>query len=135
MSLASVTDILKTRNLRKSSRFLFFWILASLLTIYNVDKIIIEEPIKVFNPKIIPKMLEYSKNYDLVQTNRFLDKNSMKTWPFYRRVLTSIRYIVLYFLLGIKHESSGAFRCYNFKRMNPDLIFYAKNNSYSFFYL
>mgnify|MGYP001173638333 FL=1 len=86
------------------------------------------------DPKIIPKMLEYSKNYDLVQTNRFLDKNSMKTWPFYRRVLTSIRYILLYFLLGIKHESSGAFRCYNFKRMNPDLIFYAKNNSYSFFW-
>jgi hypothetical protein len=37
-------------------------------------------------------------------------------------------------LLGIKNESSGAFRCYNFNLLNPKLIFLAKNNSYSFFW-
>lgn len=86
------------------------------------------------NPKLIPKMIKLSKKYDLVQTNRFLNKNSIKSWPFYRRILTKIRSILLYILLGIKCDSSGAFRCYNFNKMSSKLIFYAKNNSYSFFW-
>lgn len=86
------------------------------------------------NPKLIPKMIKLSKKYDLVQTNRFLNKNSIKSWPFYRRFLTELRYILLYLLLGIKCDSSGAFRCYNFNKLNTRLIFYAKNNSYSFFW-
>ena len=86
------------------------------------------------NPRLIPKMLKLSKKYDLVQTNRFLNKNSIKSWPFYRRVLTKLRFVLLYILLGIKCDSSGAFRCYNFNKMNSKLIFYAKNNSYSFFW-
>jgi len=86
------------------------------------------------DPKLIPKMIKLSNKYDLVQTNRFLDKNSMKSWPLYRIILTKIRYILLYLLLSIKNESSGAFRCYNFNLLNPKLIFLAKNNSYSFFW-
>ena len=86
------------------------------------------------NPRIIPKMIKLSRKYDLVQTNRFLNKNSIKSWPIYRRILTKIRFILLYILLDIKCDSSGAFRCYNFDTMNSKLIFYAKNNSYSFFW-
>ena len=86
------------------------------------------------NPKLIPKMLKLYPKYHLVQTNRFLLKNSMRTWPLYRRVMTRIRYLLLFLLLGIKHDSSGAFRCYNFNKINPQMIFYAKNDSYSFFW-
>ena len=35
------------------------------------------------NPKYIPKMIKLSDQYDLVQTNRFLDKRSIETWPIY----------------------------------------------------
>lgn len=86
------------------------------------------------DPRLIPKMIKLSKNYPLVQTNRFLRKNSMSTWPIYRKILTRIRFLLLYFLLDIKYDSSGAFRCYNFKLLNPKLIYLAKNNSYSFFW-
>ena len=86
------------------------------------------------NPRLIPRMIKLSKKYDLVQTNRFFNKNSIKSWPLYRRVLTKLRFILLYLLLGIKYDSSGAFRCYNFNKLNSKLIFYAKNNSYSFFW-
>ena len=86
------------------------------------------------NPKYIPKMIELSDQYDLVQTNRFLDKRSIETWPIYRRILTRSRFILLKFLLGIKYDSSGAFRCYNFKRLDYRLLLFAKNNSYSFFW-
>lgn len=86
------------------------------------------------NPRLIPRMIKLSKKYDLVQTNRFFNKNSIKSWPLYRRVLTKLRFILLYLLLGIKYDSSGAFRCYNFNKLNSKFIFYAKNNSYSFFW-
>ena len=86
------------------------------------------------NPKYIPKMIKLSAQYDLVQTNRFLDRSSIETWPIYRRILTRLRFILLKFLLGINYDSSGAFRCYNFKRFDYKLLLFAKNNSYSFFW-
>lgn len=86
------------------------------------------------NPKYIPKMIKLSNQYHLVQTNRFLDKRSIETWPLYRRILTRSRFILLRFLLGIKYDSSGAFRCYNFKKLDYRLLLFAKNNSYSFFW-
>ena len=86
------------------------------------------------NPKYISKMIKLSDHYDLVQTNRFLDRRSIKTWPFYRRLLTRSRFILLRFLLGINYDSSGAFRCYNFKKLDYRLLLFAKNNSYSFFW-
>lgn len=86
------------------------------------------------DPRLIPKMISYSNNYHLVQTNRFFSKSSMKTWPLYRKILTAIRYWLIYFLLEIKQDSSGAFRCYNFNIMDYKLLFLAKDNSYSFFW-
>lgn len=86
------------------------------------------------NPKYIPKMIQLSKHYHLVQTNRFLDKTSIQSWPLYRRILTRLRYIILKLLLNINYDSSGAFRCYNFSKLNYKLILFAKNNSYSFFW-
>ena len=86
------------------------------------------------DPKFIPKMIELSKRYHLVQTNRFLDKKSLISWPLHRRILTKLRFILLYLLLGLKCDSSGAFRCYNFNKLNYKLLLFAKNNSYSFFW-
>ena len=86
------------------------------------------------DPKFIPEMIELSKKYHLVQTNRFLDKKSLISWPLHRRILTKLRFILLYLLLGLKCDSSGAFRCYNFNKLNYKLLLFAKNNSYSFFW-
>ncbi len=86
------------------------------------------------NPQLIPKMIKFSSKYHLVQTNRFLDKNSLRTWPVHRRILTKFRYILLNVLLNISCDSSGAFRCYNFDILNYKLLLKAKNNSYSFFW-
>lgn len=86
------------------------------------------------NPKFIPEMIKLSKRYHLVQTNRFLDKKSLITWPLHRRILTKLRFILLFLFLGIKCDSSGAFRCYNFNKLNYKLLLFAKNNSYSFFW-
>ena len=86
------------------------------------------------DPKFIPRMIKLSKRFHLVQTNRFLDKRSLISWPLYRRILTKLRFILLYLLLGLNCDSSGAFRCYNFNKLNYKLLLFAKNNSYSFFW-
>ena len=86
------------------------------------------------DPKYIPKMIRFSPKYHLVQTNRFLDKKSIDTWPIYRRLLTRSRFLLLKLLLNINYDSSGAFRCYNFKKLDYRLLLFAKNDSYSFFW-
>ena len=69
-----------------------------------------------------------------MNTNRFLKKDSLSDWPLSRKIFTYTRFYLNKYLLNVNLDSSGAFRCYNFKRMNPKLIFFAKNNSYSFFW-
>lgn len=88
------------------------------------------------NPIYINSMLRIlSKNkYDVVSTNRFLNQNSLRDWTIWRKILTTIRHILIKFLLNIKHDSSGAFRCYLTKKINLKTIMLAKSNSYSFFW-
>ena len=86
------------------------------------------------NPKYLNNFLKHSKNYDLVSTNRFIKKNSLKEWPIQRRFLTSVRYYLINTLLDLNYDSSGAFRCYNTKKIKLRDILLAKNNGYSFFW-
>ena len=42
--------------------------------------------------------------------------------------------LIVIYLLNIKYDSSGAYRCYNTKKIKLKDIINAKNNSYSFFW-
>ncbi len=88
------------------------------------------------NPIHIPRMINLidKKNFDLVSTNRFLKKNSLSDWSLWRKYLTTLRHHVIKILLNIKYDSSGAYRCYNTKKIKLKDIINAKNNSYSFFW-
>ena len=68
-----------------------------------------------------------------ISISQILDRHNNNLQPLYRRILTRSRFILLKFLLNISYDSSGAFRCYNFKKLDYKLLLYAKNNSYSFF--
>ena len=85
------------------------------------------------DPKYIKKILEASKQNDLVITNRFRSKNSLSNWNFYRKFITTFRYKFIKLLFNIELDSSGAFRCYNTKNIKVGDILLAKNASYSFF--
>ena len=85
------------------------------------------------HPKYIDSMFRYIKSNDLILTNRFLNKNSIKGWEFKRVLITQTRYYLVRFLLGSKLDSSGGFRLYDFKKVNIKDIFRAKNNGYNFF--
>ena len=85
-------------------------------------------------PKYIKSLLKFSNKYDLISTNRFENKNSLIEWPIQRRFLTKIRYYLINILLNINYDSSGAFRCYNAKKIKLIDILSAKNDGYSFFW-
>jgi len=88
------------------------------------------------HPKYIEQMLRVldKKEFDIVSTNRFLQKNSLNNWSLWRKFLTTLRFVVINKLLDINLDSSGAFRCYNAKKVKLNDLLEAKNNSYSFFW-
>ena len=87
------------------------------------------------NPKLINKMLNLSKNknYEIVSTTRFKLKSSLKSWPFFRIIITKLRFYLVKSLLKTNFDSSGGFRLYNLKKIKIQDLFISKNNSY--FYL
>ena len=88
------------------------------------------------NPIYINRMVKLlsSQKIDLVSTNRFLQKNSLNDWTVWRKKLTTLRHYVIKLLLNIEFDSSGAFRCYDIKKIKLQDILIAKNDSYSFFW-
>ncbi len=88
------------------------------------------------HPKYIKRMTNIliKKDLDIVSTNRFLKKNSLKDWKIWRKLLTTLRFLVINKLLNINYDSSGAFRCYNTEKVKLKDLLKAKNNSYSFFW-
>ena len=71
------------------------------------------------DPHYINKMIKLLevKKIDLVSTNRFLNINSLDDWSLWRKKLTTLRHYVIKLLLNIEFDSSGAFRCYDIKKI------------------
>ncbi len=86
------------------------------------------------NPINIRKMLNIinSKNFDIINTNRFLIKESLQDWPFARKTITYLRYYLVKFILNTSFDSSGGFRCYNIRNISKSHFSLAKNLNYFF---
>tara|TARA_B110000037_G_C17115616_1_gene503621 strand:+ start:1122 stop:1832 length:711 start_codon:yes stop_codon:yes gene_type:complete len=100
----------------------------------NYEAVITMDADGTHDPRYIEEIKKYYNDYDLVNTNRFLDPRSLDDWPFSRIIFTKIRFFLNLILLNVSYDSSGAFRCYNLKKINPAHIFMSKSNSYSFFW-
>ena len=86
------------------------------------------------DPKYIKFLIEKLKNFDMITTSRFLEKDSLKGWPFFRVFLTTLRHLTISLLLSIPYDSSGAFRCINRKKVALIDLILSKNDSYSYFW-
>jgi len=86
------------------------------------------------DPKHIKKMLTKVKNSDLVISNRFLKKNSLKGWDLKRIIITKLRYYLIWILLGTKLDGSGGFRLYDLKKVKLKDILESKDDNYNFFW-
>jgi len=87
------------------------------------------------DPAYIIKMLNLiENNSDIVITNRFYFRNSLESWPWYRKLITKLRHIIINALLNINLDTSGAFRIYNLNKIPSNHLLKAKHNGYSFFW-
>ena len=88
------------------------------------------------DPKYMKFMIQklQRSNYDVVTTSRFLKKNSLKNWPLFRIILTTLRHIAISFLLFMPYDASGAFRCINCRKVKLKDLILAKQDSYSYFW-
>ena len=86
------------------------------------------------NPISIKKMIKIIKykNFDIINTNRFLDNESIQDWPLLRKVITYLRYFLVKILLNTRYDSSGGFRCYNLNKINKSHFLIAENKNYFF---
>ena len=86
------------------------------------------------DPMHIRMMLKLIKVNDMVITNRFLKKNSLKDWDLKRKIITKLRYYLVWILLGTKLDGSGGFRFYDLKKVKLQDILVTKDNNYNFFW-
>ena len=84
--------------------------------------------------KYIKHLIEKLKNFDIVVTNRFLEKNSLEGWPLFRIFLTKLRHFVISLLLSMPYDSSGAFRCINCQTVALSDLILAKKDGYEYFW-
>ena len=85
------------------------------------------------NPRYINKMIKLLSMNDLIITNRYGIKNSLQEWSFFRKLVTNFRYLLVSLLFNTDLDSSGAYRCYDCKKIKLKDILSAKNNGYIFF--
>lgn len=100
----------------------------------NYDFVITMDADGTHDPKYIREMKKFNEEYDLINTNRFLNPKSLDDWPISRIIFTKIRFFLNLILLNVSYDSSGAYRCYNLKKINKEHILMSQSNSYSFFW-
>ena len=84
--------------------------------------------------KYIKYLIEELKNFDIVVTNRFLEKNLLENWPLFRVFLTRSRHFMISLFLSIPYDASGAFRCINCQKVVLSDLILAKSDSYAYFW-
>jgi dolichol-phosphate mannosyltransferase len=85
------------------------------------------------NPKYIPEMIVNKDNYEMIIGSRHLKKDSIKSWPIFRKSLTYLAFFVTKNLLKINFDATSGFRLYNIDKINKTLFANIKSSSYSFF--
>ena len=100
----------------------------------NYKIIITMDGDRTHDPKYIKYLIEKLKNFDVVITNRFLEKNSLESWPLFRIFLTKLRHLVISLLLSMPYDSSGAFRCINCQTVALSDLILAKKDGYEYFW-
>ena len=85
------------------------------------------------HPKYINRMIMELGDNDIIIASRHENLDSLKTWPFFRKLLTRMAYFYSKFLLGIHFDSTSGFRLYNLKKIKEEIFHNIKSKSYSFF--
>lgn len=85
-------------------------------------------------PESIPSLLEASEQADMVVASRYLQEESLHGWNPFRKIMTNLAHILTTVLLGLKQDSTGAFRVYSLERIPQTFLDKVASNGYSFFF-
>ncbi len=86
------------------------------------------------SPTNILKLIEKSAESDVVVGSRYLQEKSLAGWNPVRKILTWTAHVLTTVLLGLKYDSTGAFRLYRLDRLPLATFRLVRSNSYSFFF-
>ena len=85
-------------------------------------------------PSYIPDFLEHAKTCDVVVGSRYMSKESLSDWNWYRKFLTHLGHFLTSLLLKMPYDASGAFRVYSLAGIDPRVFGRVRSMSYSFFF-
>jgi dolichol-phosphate mannosyltransferase len=84
-------------------------------------------------PEDVLKFIEKRNTADILLGSRFKNKEGVKDWVWYRKIMTIGGHLLTKFLLGIPYDASGAFRCFNLTKVDNSHISLIINKGYGFF--
>ncbi|MGZ3697739.1 MAG: glycosyltransferase, partial [Bdellovibrionota bacterium] len=85
-------------------------------------------------PARIPDLFKDTAAYSVVVGSRYMDKKSLQGWNMLRKVLTWTAHVLTTYLLGLKYDSTGAFRLYRLDRIPQSVFESVTSKGYSFFF-
>ncbi len=85
-------------------------------------------------PEILPELLKYREDYDVVIGSRYMLKDSLEGWNIYRKILTKLGHFLTALLLRLKYDATGALRLYRLDKIPPYAFNLVTSRGYSFFY-
>lgn len=86
------------------------------------------------SPKDALRFIENSNECDIVVGSRFLRKDSLKDWNFFRKFLTHLGHLATRLILNRPFDFTGAYRLYNLQRISEEFLEIIESKSYSFFF-
>ena len=101
-------------------------------TLVTMDADFTHPPAKVLELVSVSEGL--SGDVDVVLGSRYLQKNSLAGWNLLRKSLTWTAHILTTVLLGLKYDSTGAFRVYRLDRIPQSFFSLVESDGYSFFF-
>ena len=118
----------KTRN-RFAHKAGIFWSYKK-----NIIFCVTMDADRTHNPKEIKKIINTlnKRNADIIITTRFEKKSSLRDWPLFRVLITSIRFYLVKIMLNTNLDSSGGYRCYNLKSIKKNDFKLVDSNGYFF---
>lgn len=85
------------------------------------------------HPSYINLMIEAMCENHVVIGSRHEKKDSIKSWPLFRKLMTQSAYFFTKNLLKINFDATSGFRLYNLEKINPNFFDSTKSKGYSFF--
>ena len=86
------------------------------------------------SPEDIPAFLILGQSRDIVVGNRYQQRESLSDWSLWRRAITKSAHFMTAHLLGMPEDATGAFRCYDLRKIPHGVFELVAAKGYGFFF-